>query len=250
MWYTGGSKDIFDIHVTVLPASSTFVIGDPRENRVNILDDEGKYPGLYKFTIDGKTEQEKQDDQRILESIRPLSSEMNPYGTYHPDRTRIGFNKAKALYGDEPYRSLRWYYPTENSSRTENMVAPSYRISSKFSGIEFGNLDKKYAEYRCAAFQEDGFPAGRWRLPTKAEINFIGMLSAKGLFEFLFNNNGVYWSANGAVKVSGSSVDLTNSDTALLRCVYDSWYWDKIDGLEGDPRQPQRDVFVWGDKER
>ena len=250
VWYTGGSKDIFDIHVTVLPASSTFVIGDPRENRVNILDDEGKYPGLYKFTIDGKTEQEKQDDQRILESIRPLSSEMNPYGTYHPDRTRIGFNKAKALYGDEPYRSLRWYYPTENSSRTENMVAPSYRISSKFSGIEFGNLDKKYAEYRCAAFQEDGFPAGRWRLPTKAEINFIGMLSAKGFFEFLFNNNGVYWSANGAVKVSGSSVDLTNSDTALLRCVYDSWYWDKIDGLEGDPRQPQRDVFVWGDKER
>ena len=250
VWYTGGSKDIFDIHVTVLPASSTFVIGDPRENRVNILDDDGKYPGLYKFTIDGKTEQEKQDDQRILESIRPLSSEMNPYGTYHPDRTRIGFNKAKALYGDEPYRSLRWYYPTENSSRTENMVAPSYRISSKFSGIEFGKLDKKYAEYRCAAFQEDGFPAGRWRLPTKAEINFIGMLSARGFFEFLFNNNDVYWSANGAVKVSGTSVDLIDSPTALLRCVYDSWYWDKIDGLEGDPRQPQRDVFVWGDKER
>lgn len=250
VWYTGGSKDIFDIHVTVLPASSTFVIGDPRENRVDILDDEAKYPGLYKFTIDGKTEQEKQDDQRILESIRPLSSEMNPYGTYHPDRTRIGFNKAKALYGDEPYRSLRWYYPTENSSRTENMVAPSYRISSKFSGIEFGKLDKKYAEYRCAAFQEDGFPAGRWRLPTKAEINFIGMLSAKGFFEFLFNDNDVYWSANGAVMVSGSSVDYVDSPTALLRCVYDSWYWDKIDGLEGDPRQPQRDVFVWGDKER
>lgn len=250
VWYTGGSKDIYDIHVTVLPSSSSFVIGDPREPRVNNLDDAEKYPGLYRFTIDGKTEQNKRDDQSILETIRPLSSEMNPYGTYHPDMTRTGFNKAKALYGDEQYRPLKWYYPTENSTRTENMVAPSYRISSKFSGIEFGNLDKKYAEYRCAAFQEDGFPAGRWRLPTKAEINFIGMLSARGFFEFLFNNNGVYWSANGAVKVSGNSVDYVNSPTALLRCVYDSWYWDEIDGLEGDPRQPQRDVFVWGDREK
>ena len=250
VWYTGGSKDIYDIHATVLPSTSTFVIGDPRENRVNNLNDPVKYPGLYIFTVDGKSEDEIREDQRILEAVRPLSPEMNPYGTYHPNRTRTGFNKAKALYGDEQYRSLKWYYPTENSSRTENMVAPSYRISSKFSGIEFGNLDKKYAEYRCAAFQEDGFPAGRWRLPTKAEINFIGILSAKGFFEFLFNNNGTYWSANGAVKVSGGSVDYVSSDTALLRCVYDSWYWDAIDGLEGDPRQPRRDEFVWGDKER
>lgn len=250
VWYTGGSKDIYDIHVTVLPSISSFVIGDPRESRVNNLDNSIKYPGLYVFTIDGNTEEDRYHDQLILEGIRPPSLEMNPSGTYHPNMTRTGFNKAKALYGDEPYRPLRWYYPTEKSSRTENMVAPGYRISSKFSGIEFGNLSMPYAEYRCAAYQEDGFPAGRWRLPTKAEINFIGMLSAKGFFEFLFNNNGTYWSANGAVKVSGTSVDYVNSDTALLRCVYDSWYWDEVDGLEGDPRQPVRNEFVWGDKER
>lgn len=250
VWYTGGSRDIFDIHVTVLPSSSTFVIGDPREQNVNNLDDPVKYPGLYVFTIDGNSEADKDHDQSILETIRPLSSEMNPYGTYEPNRTRTGFNKAKALYGDEQYRSLKWYYPTEKSTRTENMVAPSYRISSKFSGIEFGNLDMKYAEYRCAAFQEDGFPAGRWRLPTKAEINFIGQLSAKGFFEFLFNNGSVYWSANGAIRVSGTSVVDDPSKTALLRCVYDSWYWDQIDGLEGDPRHNPRDQFVWGDRQR
>ena len=250
VWYTGGSKEIYDIHVTVLPSTSKFVIGDPRENNVNNLDSPVKYPGLYIFTINGSTEADKVHDHTILESIRPLSPEMNPYGTYEPDRTRTGFNKAKALYGDEQYRSLKWYYPTEKSTRTENMVAPSYRISSKFSGIEFGNLDMKYAEYRCAAFQEDGFPAGRWRLPTKAEINFIGQLSAKGFFEFLFNNGSVYWSANGAIKVSGSSVVDDSSKTALLRCVYDSWYWDEIDGLEGDPRHNPRDQFIWGDKER
>ena len=253
VWYTGGSREIWDIHATVLPSNSSFVIGDPREDLVNNLDDPDKYPGLYIFTIDGKNEAEKDHDHLILEEIRPLSKEMNPYGTYHPDRTRIGFNKAKALYGDEQYRPLRWYYPTEKSARTENMVAPSYRISSKFSGIEFGKLDKKYAEYRCAAFQEDGFPAGRWRLPTKAEVNFIGQLSAKGFIEFLFNNGDTYWSANGPIRINGGSVvdvDETSETVALLRCVYDSWYWDKVDGLEEDPRHDPRNEFVWGDKER
>ena len=131
------------------------------------------------------------------------------------------------------------------------MVAPSYRISSKFSGIEFSpDLTQPYAEYRCAAFQEDGFPAGRWRLPTRAEVSFIAQLSAMGFFEFLFNDGGVYWSANGAIKINGNKVEDSTKQNALLRCVYDSWYWDKIDGLEGDPRHNPRNHFVWGDKER
>ena len=162
---------------------------------------------------------------------------------------RTGFNEAPALYGDAR-RSLTWYYPTERSTRTVNMVAPSYRVSSKFNGTEFGSITEPYAEYRCAAYQEDGFPAGRWRLPTKAEVNFIAQLSAKGFIELLFNNGGIYWSAHGAIKVQGGQVQDDKSTSAMLRCVYDSWYWDKVDGLEGDPRQPTRNMFVWGDRER
>lgn len=243
VWYTGGSRDIFDIHCTVLPSSSTFVIGDPRTATVDNLTDPYRYAGLYIFEADGPTSEARFNDLLVLETVRANSEE-------YPDGRRVGFNKADALFGD-PYRSLQWYYPTERSSRTENMVAPSYRISSKFSGIEFEpSLTLPYAEYRCAAFQEDGFPAGRWRLPTKAEVHFIAQLSAKKFFEFLFNDGGVYWSANGAIKISGSSVvDVTNQN-ALLRCVYDSWYWDKVDGLEGDPRHNPRDKFVWGDMER
>ena len=243
VWYTGGSRDIFDIHATVLPANSNFVIGDPRTATVDNLTDPYRYAGLYIFEADGPTSEARFQDLLVLETVRANSEE-------YPDGRRVGFNKADALFGD-PYRSLQWYYPTERSSRTENMVAPSYRISSKFSGIEFEPaLTLPYAEYRCAAFQEDGFPAGRWRLPTKAEVHFIAQLSAKKFFEFLFNDGGVYWSANGAIKISGSSVvDVTNQN-ALLRCVYDSWYWDKVDGLEGDPRHNPRDKFVWGDMER
>lgn len=241
IWYTGGSRDIYDIHATVLPSSSKFVIGDPREDKVNNLTDSVRYANLCVFTADGSSEA-RLKDLVVLESIRANSEE-------YPDGKRVGFNSADALYGDSP-RKLQWYYPTERSTRTENMIAPSYRISSKFSGTEFGSIAMPYAEYRCAGYQEDGFPAGRWRLPTKAEVNFIAQLSAKGFFEFLFNNGSVYWSANGAIKISGSSVLNDNSTKALLRCVYDSWYWDKVDGLEGDPRHSPRSLFVWGDKER
>lgn len=190
VWYTGGSRDIFNINVTVLPSSSDLVIGDPRTDDV--------------------------------------------------DNLRDDFHEAPALYGPSP-RRLRWYHPTESSPRTANMLAPSYRIASKHGGVEFGNLNFEQAQWRCAAYQEDGFPAGRWRLPTKGEIKFISMLSANKIFTYLFSN-AVYWSANGAIAVSEGNVTDSNSGTALTRCVYDSWYW-------GDEQHDPRTEFVWGDRE-
>jgi hypothetical protein len=123
-----------------------------------------------------------------------------------------------------------------------NMLAPAYRISTKLGGTEFGNLTESQAKYRCAGYQEDGFPGGRWRIPTMSEIRFIAQLSAKGVFEFMFR--GDYWSANGVVNVNTSSGTVTAStnSTALLRCVYDSWYW-------GDEQWNPRSQFVWGDRE-
>lgn len=248
VWYTGGSKDMFDIHVTVLPTNSSFVIGDPREDEVNNLTDPVRYKNLYEFIVDGNNATKRLENLMILENFRKGVDDYPDDGTGVYKRT--GFNVADALYGESP-RTLTWYYPTDrNSDRTANMLAPSYRVSSKFNGTEFSSIAMPYAEYRCAAYQEDGFPAGRWRLPTKAEVNFIAQLSAKGFIELLFNNGGVYWSANGAIKVNGEKVEDDSSKTALLRCVYDSWYWDKVDGLKEGPRWPDRTKFVWGDKER
>ncbi|MBR4735226.1 MAG: hypothetical protein IK052_03960 [Bacteroidales bacterium] len=248
VWYTGGSKDIFNIHVTVLPGDSNFVIGDPREDNVNNLDNPADYPNLYEYTVDGKSSADIWSNLTYLEAIRTGTTEYPEVqaGVYR----RTGFNKADALYGDEPYRALRWYYPTEKSSRTENMISPGYRISTKFGGTEFGNISKEYAEYRCAGYQEDGLPAGRWRLPTKAEVHFMAQLSANDTFQEVLFGNTVYWSANGAISVSTGSVTNSSNTAALLRCVYDSWYWDKVDGREGDPRQDDPWHFVWGDRER
>ena len=163
-----------------------------------------------------------------------------------PEPYNEPFATAPAIEGGE--RSLQHYYPTEASERTRHMLAPAYRISTKLSGSEYDGTPMEQAKMRCASLQENGFPAGRWRIPTEAEIRFISNLSAHGVFEWQFG--GTYWSANGAVKVDKSKktvTPVTNVNVALLRCVYDSWYWgdDRVLDGEGLPS-----IFTWGDKER
>lgn len=144
-------------------------------------------------------------------------------------------------------RTLTYYYPTENSDRTYNMIAPSFRISTKLSGTEYGGTGLEQARYRCASFQENGFPAGRWRLPTMAEVTFVSQLSANGVFEWQFA--GDYWSAHGGVNVNkdNKTVAPKTLSKGLIRCVYDTWYW-------GDEQVPVVDAegefinsFTWGD---
>lgn len=156
------------------------------------------------------------------------------------DNLRPDFAEAPAIEGGT--RSLQSYYPTEASDRTVNMISPAYRISTKLSGTEYGGTQLEQARYRCASFQENGFPAGRWRLPTKGEIRFAAQLSANGVFEWQFNGN--YWSANGAVNVNKDSGEVKDSNvtTAMIRCVYDSWYW-------GDEQVPI-EQFTWADASR
>lgn len=204
--FTGGSRDIFKINISVLPANSDFSIGDPRKDEVD-----------------------------------------NP-NPVRNDGLEVPFCEAPGIEGGGN-RPLTWYYPTDPSDRTRDLMAPSYRIASKFGGIEYYNgTPFSEALYRCASYQEDGYPAGRWRLPTRGEIRFIAMLSANNAFAELFSKGSYYWSANGAIHVvAGDVEDAPTQPYALARCVYDSWYWGEDDRLgEGAPRT----VFTWGDRQR
>ncbi len=255
VWYTGGSLDLFQINVTTLPEGSTFVLGDPRTFLPRAVAEEYKASFHSKFY----------DSDGNFTTLTKLPDMEN-------DPNREGFAIAPALYspgGQE--RTLRWYYPADTTDRTISMLAPKYRVSSKFSGVEFGgnqsvydktpDISKEHALYRCATYQEDGFPAGRWRLPTMGEVKFIAMLSSNGVFAELFTNGKTYWSANGAVYVNrGGNVTSSDAKAALLRCVYDTWYWGE-DQTEFDAwsvakyggnseTNKIRNHFVWGDRPR
>ena len=147
-------------------------------------------------------------------------------------------------------RTLTYYYPAEETERTRNMIAPSYRVSTKLSGAARSTeVTYEDAFDRCAALQENGFPAGRWRLPTEGEIRFISSLSSRGVFEWQFSGN--YWSSNGGVSVNKSNGNVSSQPgltTAYVRCVYDSWYWSDERVVNEETGMP--DIFTWGDRER
>ena len=159
-------------------------------------------------------------------------------------------NPSRADAFDVNNRKLTYYYPAEETERTRNMIAPSYRVSTKLSGAARSTeVTYEDAFDRCAALQENGFPAGRWRLPTEGEIRFISSLSSRGVFEWQFSGN--YWSSNGGVSVNKSNGHVSSQPgltTAYVRCVYDSWYWSDERVVNEETGMP--DIFTWGDRER
>lgn len=106
----------------------------------------------------------------------------------------------------------------------ENIIAPAFMFASEWG--RQGNQESSFETVakRCATYQEAGYPAGRWRLPTEAEVAFCANLQANNYIGTLFGS-GRYWISNGtAVSVSGGGVTSQTTGNST-RCVYDIWYW-------------------------
>lgn len=159
--------------------------------------------------------------------------------------------QANAL--DGTYRRLSYYYPTDPSSSAANIISPKFRVASSYGAT--GDHDRESAWERCAGYQEDGYPAGRWRIPTTAEIEYITKLSTNGFLDYLFGwkpgttqynngNNAYYFTASGIVNVRNDLkrvTEVTNVTGVRVRCVYDDWYWTD---------KGEQNAFRWGDKPR
>ena len=133
------------------------------------------------------------------------------------------------------------YHPTRGDDDTKRVIAPAFKIASsrgKTMPVTYDN-----AKRRCAAYQEDGYGAGRWRLPTEAEIEFIVNLSTGNNRKIPTLFDGSYWSASGQYYNSDDREfhsPNNNRYTCAVRCVYDVWYW-------GDERADKPDEFDWRD---
>ena len=141
-------------------------------------------------------------------------------------------------------RRLTNYYGTSKDESIKNMIAPKFRVCSAHGWCSGELVSYDDAFNRAASYQEDGYPAGRWRVPTNAEIWFVHKLYTDNFIPPLFYGSYAYWSSTG--KVNGNNISDDKSSTSPLRCVYDDWYWEN----SGTFRLPEgkRNTFTWGDE--
>ena len=205
-------------------------IGNSNWNTVRGAKEGGNHnPNMYVIYISVLSP----SDPYVISDPRDLSNSIagNSTGWDLNDNDGSGNNK------------LTNYYQT----RTDNseLIAPIFRMASSHG--KCGNaISYNNAKRRCASYQEDGYPAGRWRVPTTAELRYIAKLSSEGKIPHLYSDEGNYWTAtgrctyytNGTVNESTSFNDNT---TAFVRCVYDEWYW-------GSEQLDDKTIFTWGDE--
>lgn len=175
------------------------------------------------------------------------------------DNLNYTFVNAKNMSGTTQ-QSLKNYYPTDKDK--SKYIAPIFRVAS--SRGKSSTMTQTDAIRRCASYQEKNCPAGRWRLPTISELEYIANLSNDGKIPLLFNlydsdsSNG-YWTAQGRVvlKPKNGILTTTPKDKASVRCFYDDWYWkDKVqqDGTIWTDGKNRQDTgipyypFTWGDE--
>lgn len=173
----------------------------------------------------------------------PLSSSddlfhiLNEYSSRYQNATTDIVSNASPLSATE-YANLVNYTPASPSA--SSTVAPEFMFASSYGKTQ--NINFLTSVLRCAAYQEDGYPAGRWRLPTEAEMEMALDLADRKAIPELFLQAGKYWASSGrylyyssgwkwgtpsvAQKTFRTSYSGTDYQIAA-RCVYDTWYWGR-----------------------
>lgn len=282
------NPNMYVIHTTQLEEeySGLYVLGDPRS--------------LYYNNQLGEDEMYTGGDDNSLKHVDNVENPTSTYWNFldytvllYPPYLRWYWTPVNIAYAPRLYDGddrgngyLQYYYPadeTEEAGTKANFIAPTFRIASSFGKVQLRYstgefltrtryLDKesrREARRRCAVYQEAGRPAGRWRVPTIAEIEYVVQLSVDKKIPHLFGlagySNESYWCSTGLVSVDLSGI--TNDSTAkgrvikrdadyninnepAVRCVYDDWYWNAIDEQEGNTPYPLDKTFRWGDRKK
>lgn len=137
------------------------------------------------------------------------------------------------LASDGTTKSWDSYYSMlQKGTDQYNIIAPAFLLASEWGRQGQGNSDLETVTKRCATYQEAGYPAGRWRLPTMAEVMFCINLQRNNFIGELFKNTANNWVSNGLVVQGNGTVAEGGGQT--VRCVYDIWYWgeEPVDGFD------------------
>lgn len=293
--YLNWNPNLYLVTITQLSPElgKYYNIGDPRSNNINInlannSDDYTVDGGSDKiftteywyYQINSNQGPETSSSWQTLfkGQYNPLDFQVNVNKKSWDEIIINGFKEAQAL--DLPSgqkRLLKYYYPTREADDNMYTIAPKFRICSSYAGSS-AYMTREMSRRRAAAYQELGFCAGRWRVPTYGEVEYIMKLAAEEKIPRLFGRESgatwCYWCAQGAVLVPAGNAANKNPSLTLepdnvpfaavepftgddykarVRFVYDEWYWGN-DTLVPNSNTPSKTEtiydFTWGDKER
>ncbi len=122
------------------------------------------------------------------------------------------------------------------STNRQDIIAPAFMLASEWGRQGDGESSFETVVKRCATYQEAGYPAGRWRVPTMAEAQYTIALQRYGCIGELYKG-GTYWVSNGLTVTRDGSV--ANGGGNSTRCVYDVWYWGEDPVSEYDSTKPK-----------
>ena len=224
--------------------------GDGSSTYMHVISISAFNENNYKFAYNNN---KIKDTEYIIGDPRERKSNklgVSDQNTTTPQQAASGWIKATDVNGT--VRNLQYYYPTATEANSYQVIAPKFRIVSMLAG--YSESTPTGAALRCASYQEHGFPAGRWRLPTTAEILYIVELQSLSKIQQLFYNGNTYFSATDRVKVNSDNTYVLTTglgtSNASVRCVYDEWYW-------GSEREAIKNSsydnyggyqFTWGDR--
>ena len=219
-----------------------YIIGDPRSDEIDLMSN-----------IEIRSRADADGSQTTTQTFRPIN------GTGSAPET--DWATARDIDNPSKTRQLTYYYPTDDSSTKARWIAPKFRIASSYA-VNSNNSTYNNDKLRCAAYQELKYPAGRWRMPTVAEVEYIMKLSQGGKIPVLFTEGTYYMTAQGRINTDDLKKDnnenyygylrtpTDKTGNASVRCVYDEWYWgDDVLG-EDDKDDNGKYLFTWGDRQR
>lgn len=238
---------------------------DPAYNGYNMGTFGGSKTGGYMYTInvssftaDDKFSFGSISGNYIIGDPRQMTVDNDMNSTDGYDMTQ-NWVTAPATYPNEetylPERKMLYYYPTNPDPLSYQVIAPKFRVSSSHSTVGgANNVEKNGAPLRCATYQEDGYPAGRWRVPTAAEIAFVQKLQREEAIETIFVDGTYYFCSTGTIQLENNAYD-TERTTGSVRCVYDEWYWGSEREAKVNPAVTNTEaanyyLFTWGDEPR
>ena len=232
---------MYIINITSLSENNTFTVKDEATGIVEAYDYVINDPRA-KFCTNGLTAGSDQD-------CSPLTTRTSDQGVAGSWCT-----PASSLYhktGENVDRRLQYYYPTLEDGSAKNSIAPQFRIASSW-GVTVG-IYRNYARRRCALYQEQQYPSGRWRIPTLAEFCYINKLSNERKIPILFTEDVTYWTSEGLYKGTkeGEIIRVSDQkDQKAVRAVYDEWYWSQYPQYSITPDANGNYTYTLGDVPR